>query len=148
MPFISSKKSAGCVFCDLQQETDDLSSLIVWRGEAAYVLINRYPYTSGHLLVVANAHLPSLEHLTPACRSEMLELTIHSISVLRKVYTPDGFNFGGNVGSAAGAGIPDHAHMHVVPRWTGDSSFISVLGETRLLPEELQESCKRIRAAW
>jgi len=77
-----------------------------------------------------------------------MELTIRSISVLRKVYSPDGFNFGANIGSAAGAGIPDHAHLHVVPRWTGDSSFISILGETRVLPEELEEGCRRIRQAW
>ncbi len=148
MKFVSSKKSSACVFCELEQATDDVSNLIVFRGKEAFVLMNRYPYTSGHLLVVANAHCSSFEQLTPACRAEIMELTIRSIAVLRKVYSPDGFNFGANIGSAAGAGIPDHAHQHVVPRWTGDSGFISILGETRVLPEELEEGCRRIRLAW
>ena len=148
MKFVSSKKSSACVFCDIRDAAEDESNLVVWRDEQAFILMNRFPYTSGHLLVVANTHSPSLEDLTPACRARMMELTIRSISVLRKVYSPDGFNFGANIGSAAGAGIPDHAHLHVVPRWTGDSSFISILGETRVLPEELEEGCRRIRLAW
>jgi ATP adenylyltransferase len=138
MKFVSSKKSSKCVFCDIREGTDDVSNLIVWRGREVYVLMNRFPYTSGHLLVVANSHCCSLEQLTPACRAEMMELTIHSIAVLRKVYSPDGFNFGANIGAAAGAGIPDHAHLHVVPRWTGDAGFISIL----------EEGCRRIRLAW
>ena len=148
MKFISSTKPSACVFCDIHAGSDDVSNLIVHRGTDAFVLMNRFPYTSGHLLVVANSHYSSIEELTPGARAEMMELTIRSIAVLRKVYSPDGFNFGANIGSAAGAGIPDHAHLHVVPRWTGDASFMSILGETRLLPEELQEGCRRIRLAW
>lgn len=149
MPFIASKKKGGCVFCNIiRMGEDEISNLIIWRTEHAYICMNRFPYTTGHLLVVANAHRASLEQLDPASRAEMMELTIKCLSVLRKVYSPDGFNFGANIGAAAGAGIPDHAHLHVVPRWVGDSSFMSILGETRVLPEELEEGCGRIRDAW
>jgi len=147
MKFVSTKVS-GCVFCDVQVDADDSASFLVYRGDCAFVILNRYPYTSGHLLVVANDHHTSFEHLSPACRSEMMELSTRCITVLRTVYGPDGFNLGANIGEAAGAGIPGHAHLHVVPRWTGDSSFMSVLGETRVLPEELDESYRRIHQAW
>jgi ATP adenylyltransferase len=147
MKFISTKVQ-GCVFCDVLQEPDDSSTLVVFRGECAYVILNRYPYTSGHLLVVANSHHNSFEQLSPACRAEMMELSTRCITVLRSVYKPDGFNIGANIGEAAGAGIPGHAHLHVVPRWTGDASFMSVLGETRVLPEDLKDSHCRIRQAW
>jgi ATP adenylyltransferase len=147
MKFVSAKLP-GCVFCEVQGQADDVSSLLVWRGDSAFVILNHYPYTSGHLLVVAKSHHASLEQLTPACRSEMMELATRCISVLKTVYKPDGFNLGANIGEAAGAGIPGHVHLHVVPRWTGDASFMSVLGETRVLPEELEESYRRIREAW
>lgn len=138
----------GCVFCRVQKEQDDLANLVLHRGETAFIILNRYPYTSGHLLVVLKDHLDSLEAASPECRSEMMELTNRCIKILRKVYTPDGFNWGANIGEAAGAGIPGHAHMHVVPRWSGDASFMSVLGEARVLPEDLSETYRRLRAAW
>jgi ATP adenylyltransferase len=147
MKLFSSQQS-GCVFCTVQKEMQDVRNFVVCRGESAFVILNLYPYTSGHLLVVANRHEASFEQLTPACRSEMMELATRCISVLRLVYKPDGFNLGSNVGAAAGAGIPGHVHLHVVPRWTGDSSFISVLGDTRILPEEVEESYQRIKKAW
>jgi len=138
----------GCVFCRVQGEARDEENLIVARGQSAFVILNRFPYTSGHLMVVANAHQPSLEALDAGTRSEMMELATQAIRVLRQVYRPDGFNVGFNIGEAAGAGIAEHIHLHVVPRWNGDTNFMSTLGETRVLPEALEETCRRLRAAW
>lgn len=147
MKYFSSKQS-GCIFCNLLKEGDDERNLVVWRGESAYIVLNRYPYTSGHLLVVANIHKASFEQLPATCRCEMMELATRCVTVLRKVYHPDAFNLGANIGESAGAGVPGHVHMHIVPRWTGDASFLSVIGETRVLPESLEESYKRIRNTW
>ena len=147
MKFINSKVS-GCVFCDVRAQNDDVRNLVVCRGNTAFVMLNLYPYNTGHLLIIANAHLPSLENLESECRAEMMELAAHSISVLRRVYQPHGFNLGVNIGEAAGAGIPGHVHLHVLPRWTGDASFTLTLAETKVLPETLEESYKRISASW
>ncbi len=138
----------GCVFCRVQGEKKDEENLIVARGQHTFVILNRFPYTSGHLMVVANAHQPSLEALDVATRSEMMELATRAIQVLRQIYRPDGFNVGFNIGEAAGAGIAEHIHLHVVPRWNGDTNFMSTLAETRVLPEALEETCRRLRAAW
>jgi ATP adenylyltransferase len=125
-----------------------LENLIVFRGPRAFVILNRYPYTSGHLLVVANSHQPSIEDLDIEIRSEMMELATVCMRVIRKVYQPEAFNLGANIGEAAGAGIAGHVHLHVVPRWGGDTNFMSALAETRVLPEELSETYQRICAAW
>jgi len=138
----------NCVFCSVQSQTSDAENLIVFRGSKAFVILNRYPYTSGHLLVVANAHLPSIEDLDIGTRSEMMELASSGMRVIRKVYQPDAFNLGANIGEAAGAGIAGHVHLHIVPRWGGDTNFMSALAETRVLPEELDETYRRITAAW
>jgi ATP adenylyltransferase len=149
MKFIQSHdKNAACVFCSVLAQTKDAENLIVFRGQKAFVILNRYPYTSGHLLVVANAHHPSIEDLDVETRSEIMELTTTSMGVIRKVYQPEAFNLGANIGEAAGAGIAGHVHLHVVPRWGGDTNFMSALAETRVLPEELQETYRRIRTAW
>ena len=137
-----------CVFCRVQTQTDDAGNLVVFRGQMAFVILNRYPYTSGHLMVVANIHLPSLEDLDSGTRAEMMELATKGIKILRKVYKPEAFNFGANIGEAAGAGIAGHVHLHVVPRWVGDTNFMSTLGETRVLPEELNDTYRRVHAAW
>jgi ATP adenylyltransferase len=137
-----------CVFCRVQVQTIDAENLIVFRGQSAFVILNRYPYTSGHLLIVANLHRPSLEDLDKETRSEMMELSARGMGILRKVYRPEAFNFGANIGEAAGAGIAGHVHLHIVPRWHGDTNFMSALGETRVLPEELAETYCRICAAW
>ena len=147
MKFVQSH-SEGCVFCEVQKETDGPGNLIVFRGERAFVILNRYPYTSGHLLVVANNHRPSLEDIDAATRAEMMELATRGIGVLRSVYKPDAFNVGANIGEAAGAGIPGHVHLHVVPRWTGDTNFMSVIGQVRVLPEGLEDTWKKLREGW
>ena len=149
MKFVQSHETnSNCVFCDVQAQSNDAENLIVFRGRNAFVILNRYPYTSGHLLVVANAHVRSIEDLEVETRSEMMELTTTSMRVIRKVYQPEAFNLGANIGEAAGAGIAGHVHLHVVPRWGGDTNFMTALAETRVLPEELNETYQRIRTAW
>jgi ATP adenylyltransferase len=138
----------GCVFCNVQRQGTDAENLTVFHGQKAFVILNRYPYTSGHILVVANDHLPTLEALEAQTRAEMMELANRSMQVLRRVYQPEGFNFGSNIGAVAGAGIPGHIHLHVVPRWAGDTSFMSTVGTTRVLPEGLDETYRRVCAAW
>ena len=142
------KHDTGCVFCNVQTQANDAENLVVFRGQKSFVILNRYPYTSGHMLVVADIHQPSLENLDARTRCEMIELVTKGMRVIRKVYQPDAFNVGANIGEAAGAGIAGHVHMHVVPRWNGDTNFMSTLGETRILPEELDETYRRIHAAW
>ena len=137
-----------CVFCTVQAQAEDAGNLIVFRGKNAFVILNRYPYTSGHLLVVANAHLPTLEELEAQTRCEMMELANQAMVILRKVYQPEAFNFGANIGELAGAGIAGHVHLHVVPRWGGDTNFMSAVAETRVLPEDLGETYRRISTAW
>ena len=147
MKFVE-KHATGCVFCNIQAQSHDTENLIIFRGTKAFVILNRYPYTSGHLMVIAKVHQPSFEDLDAGTRSEMMELATKGIQVLRKVYKPDAFNLGANIGEAAGAGIAGHVHLHVVPRWGGDTNFMSTLAGTRVLPEELDETYRRILVSW
>ena len=143
------EKEEGCIFCNALARTEDNEkNLIIKRGEKAFVIVNLYPYTSGHIMVAPMVHLPSLELLDPETRAEMMELVSESMVVLKKTYHPQAFNVGANIGEAAGAGVPDHVHMHIVPRWNGDTNFMSTLGETRVLPESLEETYQRIREAF
>ncbi len=142
------KPGNGCVFCTAQEMEDCPENLIVYRGEHAFVILNRYPYTSGHVMVVPMAHEANLEALDEATRTEIMALTTRCIEVLRKVYHPQGFNVGMNLGAVAGAGIAQHLHMHIVPRWGGDTNFMSSIGETRVLPEALEDTYRRIQEVW
>jgi len=149
MQYIQSPKTIqGCIFCDALAESDDLTNLVVVRGQRAFVMLNRYPYTTGHVMVVPVDHLSSLEKLDPPTRAEIMELAARSIQILEAVYHPQGFNVGINIGEAAGAGIVDHVHMHVVPRWSGDTNFMSTLGMTRVLPEILEDTYRRLKTGW
>jgi ATP adenylyltransferase len=141
-------KEEGCVFCNAQAREDGESNLIAFRGERNFVILNLYPYTSGHLMVVPFDHISSLEELDQTTRAELMELTSQCMVVLKKLYRPQGFNVGANIGVAAGAGVPGHVHIHIVPRWGGDTNFMSTLGETRVLPEALDETYKRVRGGF
>ena len=139
------EKEKGCVFCNAQAKADSAENLIAFRGKHAYVILNRYPYTSGHLMVIPFEHKSNLEELDAETRAEMMELTSQCMTVLRNIYKPQGFNMGANIGEAAGAGVLGHVHIHIVPRWAGDTNFMSAVGETRVLPEALEDTYKRVR---
>src|SRR5271156_4211742 len=137
---------SGCIFCDAPKETDE-QARIVHRGEDCYVILNTYPYTNGHVMVVPYAHLDELDKLPADAAHEMMALTQRMEAVLRSLYRPDGINLGMNIGRAAGAGVAGHIHMHVLPRWVADANFVSVIGETRVLPETLEVTWERIKQA-
>jgi ATP adenylyltransferase len=139
-------KPDGCIFCELPKIADE-EAKIVYRGQHCYIILNSFPYTSGHVMVVPFAHLDELQKLPEAAAHEMMALTQKMERVLRQIYSPDGINLGMNIGRAAGAGVVGHVHMHVLPRWVGDTNFMTVAGETRVLPEALEETYGRIRGA-
>jgi ATP adenylyltransferase len=139
-----SAPKAGCVFCDASRPPAP-DSLVVFEGTSSYVVLNLYPYNNGHLMVVPNRHVDSLTSLTVEEVHEVALLTQQSEAVLREAYVPQGINVGINLGKAAGAGIHEHLHVHVVPRWGGDTNFITVIGETRVLPEDLASTARRLR---
>ena len=136
------------MFCEELAQPDGPGNLILHRAEYNCVILNRYPYTSGHLMVVPYVHCSEIEELDANIRAEMIELTTRIIGVIKKEYQAQGFNVGLNIGEAAGAGISEHLHFHIVPRWKGDTNFMSTLGETRVLPETLEDSYLRIKKAW
>ena len=144
----AAEKAKGCVFCEALKQKDGPQNLIVHRGALAFAMLNRFPYTSGHLMVLPFAHVARLDEVDAATRSEMMELVNHSVSVLGEAYSPEGFNLGANLGTAAGAGIEEHLHLHVLPRWVGVTNFMATVGETRVLPETLEETWQRVSAAW
>lgn len=137
----------ACPFCRIPSLSDE-EGLIVARGETAFVVMNLYPYNAGHLLICAFRHVADLSDLTVLERNEIAELTSHSMQTLRKVSQPGGFNLGMNQGAVSGAGIAEHIHQHVVPRWAGDSNFMSVVGHTKVLPQLLTQTRADLAAAW
>jgi ATP adenylyltransferase len=145
----SRSNTADCIFCDALQDIDR-EPLVVHRGQRAFVILNKFPYNNGHLMVVPHRHVGRLADLSGDELAELIALTQAGERALAGVYAPHGFNMGINVGKPAGAGILDHLHVHVVPRWDGDTSFMTVFGETRVLPEELPVTAERLRAssAW
>jgi ATP adenylyltransferase len=138
-------KEQGCVFCSAPAMADGVENLIAFRGQRAYVILNLYPYTSGHVMVVPFEHKSNLDELDGPTRAEMIELTSRCMTVLRSLYNPQAFNMGANIGEAAGAGVKEHVHFHVVPRWAGDTNFMSALAQTRVLPETIADTYRRIR---
>ena len=137
-------QKAACIFCEAPKESDQ-KALIVHRGQHCYVILNAYPYTNGHVMVVPYAHMDELDKLPTDAANEMMALTQRLEKVLRSLYRPDGINLGMNIGKAAGAGVAGHIHMHVLPRWVADANFLSVIGETRVLPEALEVTWERVR---
>jgi ATP adenylyltransferase len=139
----SASQDTDCIFCNTIHEGRD--ELVIVRGRVAYVILNLYPYNNGHLMVVPNRHVPSLHALTAEEREELMRLARDGEVALNEAYAPQGINVGINLGRAAGAGVVDHLHIHLVPRWTGDTNFMSSIGETRVLPEDLATTKKRLQ---
>ena len=137
-------KAEGCVFCEAPQRADEEAG-IVFRGRHCFIIVNAFPYTSGHVMVVPYQHLDQLQNLPDGAAQEMMLLCQKTEAVLRDLYHPEGVNLGMNIGKAAGAGIAGHIHMHVLPRWLADANFMSVVGETRVLPEALDQTFVRMK---
>jgi ATP adenylyltransferase len=140
-------KQPDCIFCDALARNRDEETLIVHRGKKSFVILNRFPYTSGHVMVVPYAHVAELHLCEPAALQEMMELAQKLETVYHNAYQPDGMNLGMNLGKAAGAGVAGHLHLHMLPRWIGDSNFMTVTGETRVHPEELRTTFDRLKKA-
>jgi ATP adenylyltransferase len=140
-------KQPDCIFCDAAARKDDRDTLIVYRGTHCFVILNRFPYTSGHVMVVPYAHVAELALCNAATLSEIMQLAQRLETALKGLYQPDGMNFGMNLGRAAGAGIAGHLHLHALPRWIGDTNFMTVTAETRVHPEELSVTYARLRQA-
>lgn len=143
--YIQMEKPKGCFLCDKPKENKDVLNYILYRGDKNFILLNSYPYNPGHLMVVPYQHVTGLEELTEAERHEHFELVSRSLKVLKQVFNPAGFNIGINVGKAAGAGVEDHVHTHIVPRWQGDTNFMPVLANAKVLPEALNETYQKLR---
>jgi ATP adenylyltransferase len=141
----SADRVEGCVLCRVHGERKDAENYIVHRGQLNFVILNLFPYTSGHLMVVPYEHTASLALVDEATTSEMMALAKRAQSALDSEYHPDGFNIGMNLGRSAGAGIADHLHLHIVPRWVGDANFVSIVGETRVLPEDLATTYGKLK---
>ena len=141
--------AADCIFCAAAKpQADDHALLVVYRGRSNYIILNRFPYTSGHVMVVPNQHVATLSDLDGEALQEMFALAQQTEKRLRQVYRPDGFNLGMNIGKSAGAGISGHIHLHVLPRWYGDANFMTVAAETRVVPEDLETTWERLRGAF
>ncbi len=141
----SAGHATGCFLCDHAHDTGhDRENLVLFRAASVFVLLNLYPYNSGHLMVAPYQHIGDFPRLEPATASDLMAVTQRAVDALGQVYAPDGFNLGMNLGKSAGAGVPDHLHMHVVPRWDGDTNFMPVVGETKVLPESLDQTYERL----
>ncbi len=140
--------ATGCVFCDKAAATDDIANLIVHRGKAAFVLLNLFPYNNGHLMVVPYLHTANLSDLDDAVSLELWTLAKRAQAALAKAMHPEGYNLGMNLGTVSGAGIADHLHLHIVPRWNGDTNFMPVLADVKVLPDALENTCRTLRAVW
>jgi ATP adenylyltransferase len=137
-------RKPGCAFCNVIADNNDAKNYVVYRARLNFVILNLFPYTSGHLMIVPYEHIGSLSLVNSDTTAEMMELAKRTQSALEAEYHPDGFNIGMNLGRSAGAGIADHLHLHVVPRWSGDANFVSTVGETRVLPEDLSVTYDRL----
>lgn len=150
MEFIKGPKPSGCFFCEAAaaDPSDDPDHLVLARGELALVILNRYPYNNGHLMIAPNAHVANLEDLPTATATNLMALTQRALRVLREALSPQGFNVGINAGKIAGAGVADHIHQHIVPRWDGDTNFMPVIADTKVLNESLTASYQQLRAGF
>jgi ATP adenylyltransferase len=147
LQYIRGEKDGECIFCT-KPALEDEEALIAYRGEKCFVMLNAFPYTSGHVMVAPYEHTADLAGLDEATALELTTLTQRSLRAIGAAYSPEGFNVGANLGTVAGAGIADHVHMHVVPRWEGDTNFMSVVGEVRVLPESLEDTHRTLKEAF
>ncbi|WP_456397807.1 HIT family protein [Palaeococcus sp. (in: euryarchaeotes)] len=143
--YIRSPKHDGCIFCDFPKENRDRERLILYRGEHAFVIMNNYPYNPGHVMIAPYRHVGKWEELTDEELLDMMKLSQLMIKALKRSMNPDGFNLGVNLGRVAGAGIEDHVHIHIVPRWNGDTNFMPVVADTKIIPESLEETYKELK---
>jgi ATP adenylyltransferase len=143
--YILMEKPEGCVLCDKPRENKDVENRILYRGDKNFVIMNSYPYNPGHLLVSPYRHVSRLEDMTDEERNEHFEVVSRCVRVLREAYNPGGFNIGANMGKVAGAGIDDHYHSHVVPRWQGDTNYMTVLADVRVVPQALSETYRELK---
>ncbi|MBA7682013.1 AP-4-A phosphorylase [subsurface metagenome] len=143
--YIQMEKSAGCILCDKPKQNNDAANYILYRGSKNFIMLNSYPYNPGHLMTAPYRHIASLEELTDEERNEHFEIVSRGIKVLKEVFNPSGFNIGINMGKVAGAGIDDHFHTHTVPRWQGDTNFMPVISNIRVIPEALAETYKKLK---
>ncbi|HLA80959.1 MAG TPA: HIT domain-containing protein [Thermoleophilia bacterium] len=148
LEYIVRAKPGGCIFCDKPLAGDDRASQIVWRGTHAYVLLNAFPYNNGHVMIAPFAHLANLEDLPSETIHEMMDLTQLATRAMKRALHPEGLNVGFNLGAAAGAGIKDHLHLHMVPRWSGDTNFMPVIADTRVIPQSLERSWELLTEAF
>jgi ATP adenylyltransferase len=147
LEYLYAPKEAGCVFCHAAASEDDRENLVLLRGERAFLILNRFPYNNGHFMVVPFAHVPSLEDLDESTLTEMMLLLNRGLAAQRTAMHPDGFNLGANLGQVAGAGVEDHVHLHAVPRWLGDTNFMPIVGDTRVVPETWLQTYDNLKAA-
>ncbi len=148
MAYIGGAKSEGCVFCEALAANDDAARFIVARETLCFVILNIFPYNNGHVMVVPNRHIADLADLTTEEAAAIMHLTSQSVRALRQSMHPQGFNVGLNLGTVAGAGIADHLHEHIVPRWNGDTNFMAAIAGTRLIPQSLQDTWQALRDVW
>ena len=148
LQYLTGDKSDECIFCTRPAIGDDERALIAQRGDHCYVMLNAFPYTNGHVMVAPYEHVADLRELGEEAAAEFMSLTQRSLGAVERVYGPEGFNLGVNLGDVAGAGFAGHVHQHVVPRWAGDTNFMPVLADVKVMPEHLSESRRRLAAAW
>jgi len=147
--YILSEKAADCIFCEKSSDTStDAEDFVLYRGTTAFVLMNIYPYNNGHLMIAPYAHVPSLTQLSQAQLIDLFLLTQHCESVLRQIFRPEGFNIGINLGKVAGAGIETHVHVHIVPRWNGDTNYMTAISNVRVIPQALEDAYKQLKPAF
>ena len=145
--YILSPKPDRCIFCECTREERDEENYVLYRGERTFAIMNIYPYNTGHVMVAPYTHTPSIEDLTYEETAEMMEVAKLLMRAMRRSLNPDGFNLGLNIGRIAGAGIEDHVHLHIVPRWSGDTNFMPVIGDVKVIPESIRETYSKIRRA-
>ncbi len=143
--FVLAKKEKGCIFCKRQKMRDSIDNLIVHRGRKVFVIMNKFPYNSGHLLIVPNRHVGLIEKLTPEESVEFFEMTRTAVTVIKRALKPASLNLGMNLGRSSGAGVPGHLHMHIVPRWIGDTNFMPVVGQTKVVSVPLEPIYEKLR---